>query len=215
MIAQSSENVMIILLVIILVIALAVVIYNHYSISDEEIVIDSKQEYQKVESAELDQLKQDEPKENNSKESKESKADKKIYVHIAGEVKEPGVYKANSDDRLYKLVEKAGGITKQADLNQINLVDSLEDGARVLIPSVNERNEELEASDDNLDDGKINLNQASKEELITINGIGEVTAERIIKYRQENNGFKSKDELRQVSGIGEQTYQRIEEELSH
>ncbi len=212
MITRGSENMMIILLVIVLVIALAIVVYNYYSISDEEVVIDSRQEDENRESTEADNLEQDDSAKENSKEHKEKE---KIYVHIAGEVKEPGVYKANSDDRLYKLIEKAGGISKQADLNQINLVDSLEDGARIIIPSVKKRSEKSESSTENLEDNKININQASKEELTTISGIGEVMAERIINYRQENNGFESTDELRQVSGIGEQTYQKIEEKLSH
>ena len=214
MIVRGNENMLVVLLVIILVITLAIIVYNHYNINDEKIVIDSASKKEANSKATKDEEFEEQDYYERNLEQAESK--EKIYVHIAGEVKEPGVYKTNSNDRLYNLVEKAGGITKQADLNQINLVDSLEDGARVIIPSVKQANEETQSStNNNSDSGKINLNQASKEELITISGIGEVTAERIISYRQENNGFAAKDELKQVSGIGEQTYQKIERQLSH
>jgi len=125
---------------------------------------------------------------------------KTIIVQILGEVKSPGVYEMNEGDRVNDLVIVAGGLTNKASPN-VNLVQKLEDGMVIVIAS-NEEN-----------DGKISINKASLEELMTLKGIGESKAKSIIAYRQENGGFKNLEELMNVKGITANIYEEIKDSI--
>ncbi len=132
--------------------------------------------------------------------------ERKIYVHIAGQVQTPGVYQISPQDRLFHLVELAGGATEKADLDAINLASLLEDGQRVYIPEIGEIVEK--------GDGRININTASQAELESLPGIGPALAQRIIDYRARYGSFRTVEELTKVSGIGEKTLENLREYIS-
>jgi len=123
-------------------------------------------------------------------------------VHICGAVNDPGIYEFYEDQRLYELIEKAGGFDEEADTDAVNLAMGIEDAQQIRIPYIGE---ELVLSDDKL----IDLNKANADELCTIPGIGESRAKAIIEYREQNGGFKNTEELMNVSGIKEATFNKI------
>lgn len=121
---------------------------------------------------------------------------KKIICEIKGEVVRPGVYTLNKGDRLSDLIEAAGGFTVYADTSSVSIVSVLEDSRCYVISR-------KIISNNNDDDNLININTASKEELMTLNGIGEAKAQAIIDYRNKNGKFNSIEDLLNVSGISE------------
>lgn len=144
-----------------------------------------------------------------------------IVVHITGAIKQEGVYKLEENSRVTDIVELAGGLREDADMSKINLALILEDGMKINIPSVNENLEESEdkvventidinKSENNITK-KININTASKEELDTLPGIGEATAQKIIEYRNKNGKFSNIEEIKEVSGIGDSKFEKIKD----
>ncbi|MBP3597064.1 MAG: helix-hairpin-helix domain-containing protein [Clostridia bacterium] len=143
----------------------------------------------------------------------------KIKVHITGEVRSSGVYELDEGARISDIIEKAGGITTDADLSKVNLAYQISDGQKIIIPSINQEvdgNYIIENSGENVvqeekkgKDLKININTATISELITLPGIGNSTAEKIINYRNENGKFKSIEDIKNVSGIGESKYKQL------
>lgn len=137
--------------------------------------------------------------------------DNKIAVYITGEVVNPGVYYIDGNLRLDDLVKECGGLTSQADLSEINLAEKLNDSDKIDIPkiAIEEENEEdnIENNDDN---DLININKASKDELKTLNGIGDTLADNIIEYRK-NNKFNTIEDILEVNGIGESKFENIKE----
>lgn len=174
------------------------------------------QEKAKESGLELVDEKQVESEEQNSEESPEgeiqetSEGEHYQYVHVCGQVKEPGVYKLPQNSRIFEAVEAAGGTTKNADDSALNLAEVLEDGQQVYIPSKEEMKQEKD-NQTQTSEGKIDINHASKEELMTLNGIGEARAEAILQYRQEHGDFQSIEELMNVSGIKEGMFQKIKD----
>jgi len=142
-------------------------------------------------------------------EGKESAAQTEIIVHVDGAVAVPGVYHLPADSRLADAVEKAGGLTETADTKALNLASKIHDTQKIYIYAVDELQEEgyVERAVGHwtLDD----LNRARTEELTRISGVGEVMAEKIVQYREENGPFQSLGELRSVKGIGEKTLDTI------
>lgn len=116
------------------------------------------------------------------------------YVHVAGAVRRPGLYRLALDARVAAAVRRAGGPTDEADLNLINLAARLTDGQQVVVPS---------ASGGAGPDAPISLGSATAEQLDELDGIGPTLAERIVEQRQANGGFASLDQLGDVDGIGE------------
>ncbi len=150
----------------------------------------------------------------------------KIYIHITGEVKKPGVVQLNLGDRIIDAIEKAGGETKQADLSQVNLAYKVEDGQKIYIPNKNEKISEYIWSgngdnngDSNLnnkeqkEENKVNINTASQSELDGLPGIGPALAQRIIDFREENGEFKSIEDIQNVKGIGNSKFEDIKEDI--
>lgn len=157
--------------------------------------------------------KNDEQVENIIGEKEDNKEVKKIKkVHISGEVNKAGVYEIEDDDRLDDLVKKAGGLTENADLNSINLSMILEDEMRIIIPNINDADKNIDPMPlmDSTDDEKININTASKEELMTLPNIGEKRADSILEYR-ENNKFKKIEDIKNVSGIGDKFFEQMKD----
>ena len=149
-----------------------------------------------------------------------------IYVYVSGCVKKPGVYQLSAGSRIYQAVEAAGGMTKKADAKECNLAEVLQDGEQIHIPSKSETEEQTkdkaEDTDDSITAGeksgktkstKININTASKEELMTLTGIGEVKAQAIIAYRQSQGAFSQIRDLMKVEGIKEGSYTKIQDDI--
>ena len=146
----------------------------------------------------------------------------KLCVFVCGEVAVPGVYELASDSRIYQAVEAAGGLTEAAAGDYVNQAELVADGQRIYIPSADEvQTGSLEMLDSggngaegqSASDGRVNLNTAGKEELMTLTGIGEKKAEAIIQYRDVSGGFGSIEELMQVEGIKEGTFEKIKEDI--
>lgn len=139
----------------------------------------------------------------------------RIGVHIAGAVCHPGVYFLSPEARVIDLITAAGGVLKKADLNQINLAETLIDGQKVFIPlqQISIANNQITSSSKNsqVSSEKISINRGSKADLMNLPGIGPSKAEAIIEYRKENGFFRKLAELTEVSGIGEKTYQHLKD----
>ena len=131
-----------------------------------------------------------------------------IYVDISGCVKEPGVYEVQEGTRVFQLIEEAGGLTENADIEGINRAEPLIDGQKIVIYA-RSGDEAESAGSGERSDGRININTADSELLQEIPGVGPVTAEKIIQYREENGRFAAPEEIKNVSGIGEKTYEKL------
>lgn len=145
-----------------------------------------------------------------------------IFLHITGEVNNPGVIKIEENSRLVDAVEKAGGLTNLADTNKINLAYILSDGLKIYIPSIYDKQEEDYISEeigenvllDNLNTkNKVNINTATQTELETLTGVGPSTALKIINYRKANGKFKNIEGIKNVPGIGEEKYKKLKDEI--
>ena len=135
-----------------------------------------------------------------------------ITVHITGAINNPGVVVLEEGARIVDALEAAGGETEEADVNRLNLAYVLEDGEKLYIPSKNEEEQEyITQGKDNMSEGqsKININSAQIEELITLPGVGEATANKIIEYRKENGKFQKIEDLKNVPGIGDSKFENI------
>ena len=139
-----------------------------------------------------------------------------MVVNIDGEVIKPGVYTLPKNSRVSDAVEAAGGFTKEASPGSVNLAALLEDGTHIYIPALitsgdPEGNPALSALGLSLEGEMIpliNINQAGLNELVSLPGIGPVTAEKIIKYREENL-FTRIEDIQKVPGIGPATFEQI------
>ena len=107
---------------------------------------------------------------------------------------------------MYEVVQKAGGFTEEAATTYVNQAEIVRDEERIYIPT---QNEALELQV--LDDGKVNLNTATKEELMTIPGVGESKADSIVQYREEIGKFQTIEDIMNVSGIKEGLFQKIKD----
>lgn len=143
------------------------------------------------------------------------------YVHICGEVKQPGVYEMEPGQRIYQVVERAGGYTPEAAGDYLNLAETVSDGMKLAVPN------RQALAEDNADlygtgmtgtqepaSGKINLNTASKEMLMQLRGIGEARALDIIRYREEHGGFRSIEEIMNISGIKNAAFEKIKDDIT-
>ncbi|NKC60886.1 hypothetical protein HED34_13080 [Vagococcus fluvialis] len=146
----------------------------------------------------------------------------KMYVDIKGAVKLPGMYEVTSDMRVLNVIDMAGGLKETADDSQVNFSQRIEDQMVIYIPVEGEELSETAIAGTNSntaniskdEDGKVNLNQATKEELMTLSGVGEKKAEKIIEYREENGSFKTIEDLKNVNGFGEKSFESLEKYIS-
>ena len=160
----------------------------------------------------------------------------KIKVDIKGAVKKAGVYELDEGSRVSDIIKLAGGLKSNASTKYLNLSKKLEDEMVIKVYTENQiKNmnitykvqEECKCPTEDITicagsnvitngtgsigTNKVSINKASKEELMTLSGVGESKAEAIIEYRNKNNGFKSLEELMNVSGIGEAAYNKIKD----
>lgn len=138
-----------------------------------------------------------------------------IYVHVCGEVRAPGVYELPQGSRVYEAIEAAGGMAEEASPAYLNQAEKLEDGQQIYVPSAQEAESAAAGMQvgPEEDDGKIDLNTASKEELMTLSGIGEVKAEAVIRYREEKGGFTSVEELKEIEGIKDGVFNKVKDQI--
>ena len=172
----------------------------------------------------------DENKNNDKKEKiedeKENISNKEITVYVSGEVNKSGVVTLKEGDRLAVAVEKLGGTTKKADLNNINLAIRVKDEEHYIIPKIGDakqedlkdvnntkdiENAEIKNENTAKDSSKININTATLEELDKLPGVGEATANKIISHREENGQFKTIEDIKNVNGIGDKKFENMKE----
>ena len=155
-----------------------------------------------------------------SKDEKEDKNQKEevveqdlITVDVKGAVKSPGIYDLPVGSRINDAVQKAGGLTDNADSKSINLAQRISDEALVYVPTKEEATSQEAHSNayNTKENKKVNLNKASLEELKQVKGLGAKRAQDIIDHRESNGKFKSVDELKKVSGIGAKTIEKLKE----
>jgi competence protein ComEA len=140
--------------------------------------------------------------------------EERLVVDLKGAIVQPGVYELEGGARVHELLKMAGGLTSEADELAINLAAPLEDGMVIYIPKKGEVTDYSQTSHQEQDDGKVNINVASSEELQTLTGIGPSKAEAIIAYRDENGSFKELEGLLEVSGIGQKSFEKLKDEIT-
>ncbi|KHE71686.1 helix-hairpin-helix domain-containing protein [Halobacillus sp. BBL2006] len=140
-----------------------------------------------------------------------------IKVDVKGEVKNPGVYSVENNLRVDDVIQLAGGMTENADPTSVNLAQKLIDEMVVHVYA-SELNDLGAISEDGSapaqkKNNQVILNQATVEEVQSLNGIGPSKAEAIIQYREENGPFRSAEDLLNVSGIGEKTLENMIDDI--
>lgn len=131
-----------------------------------------------------------------------------IFVHVAGEVKKPGLYALSVGSRVEDAIELAGGMTKSAFEQSVNLARMVSDGEQIVVldksrVSTGAANAEF-----------ISLNSATMEQLESLPGVGPAMAARIIEYRESIGSFSDLTQLKDVSGIGDKLYAKISQSLT-
>lgn len=151
-----------------------------------------------------------------------------IYIHICGEVKNPGVYRMERDSRVYQAVEAAGGFLAGANEGYVNQSRGLEDGMKIWIPSLLEKPETMEnmSGDDTAglqaaqgnpaqqEGGLVNLNTATVEQLCTLPGIGESRARLIVEYREKTGRFNKIEDIMKIEGIKEGSFAKLKDRIT-
>ena len=154
-------------------------------------------------------------KEVNKEEKEESPEQDLITVDVKGAVKSPGIYDLPVGSRVHDAVQKAGGLTEEADSKSLNLAQKISDEALVYVPTKGEEATSQQAASGTTPSAskekKVNLNRASLEELKQVKGLGGKRAQDIIDHREANGKFKSVDELKKVSGIGAKTIEKLKD----
>ena len=150
------------------------------------------------------------------KEEKDESAEQDlITVDVKGAVKSPGIYDLPVGSRVHDAVQKAGGLTEEADSKSLNLAQKISDEALVYVPTKGEEAASQQTASGTTPstskEKKINLNKASLEELKQVKGLGGKRAQDIIDHREANGKFKSVDELKKVSGIGAKTIEKLKD----
>lgn len=164
-----------------------------------------------------------------------------LFVHICGEVMEPGVYELPAGSRIFEAVEAAGGFTEAASTSYVNLAQELSDGWKVEIPVLGESVENM-ASEQKMagsegvavgeaagitadgisatgaagsmaENGLVDINTATKQELCTLPGVGESRAESIISYREKNGGFTKIEDIMKVEGIKDGMFSKMKDKI--
>lgn len=148
------------------------------------------------------------------------------YVHICGAVKNPGVYCMVQGNRIFEVIEAAGGFTEDACVDYVNQANVVSDGMKLWIPSLSEAEEmgwkhpNLEETavgsadlGENAEDAgdMININTATSERLCSLSGIGTAKARAIIAYREAHGGFARKEDIMKVEGIKQSGYEKIKD----
>lgn len=139
--------------------------------------------------------------------------EKLLYVYVCGAVRTPGVFSFKEGARVWEAIEAAGGFLEDARTDYWNQAMVLNDGEMIYVPRIDEDVEdpEVKASSQDSEDGRININTASKEQLMGLPGIGESKALQILSYREEHGEFSSTEDIMNVPGIKEAMYSKIKD----
>lgn len=142
-----------------------------------------------------------------------------LYVHVAGAVRRPGLYRVPEGSRVAAALEVAGGPSRRAEVAAVNLAAPVEDGQQVIVPR---RGAGVPAGPAAASGGgetagaagaPISLATATVEQLDALDGIGPTLAERILAFRDRKGGFRSLEQLREVDGIGEKRFEALKESV--
>jgi len=133
-----------------------------------------------------------------------------FYVHIAGAVNRPGLYRLPPGSRVDDAIRAAGGPTAEADLNALNLATKVKDGDKVLVPKRGQAAGEGSGAAPGQSQ-TVNLNTATADQLDALPGIGPALAQRIVAYRERHGGFRTVDELQKVPGIGPSKFAQLKD----
>ena len=152
----------------------------------------------------------------------ETSAQSSLYVHVTGCVVNPGLYELPSGSRVSDAISAAGGFNEEANDSSINLARELTDGEQVVVGSLTDTQAGVPTTSGDSPSGsstgvvseKVNINIASADELMTLDGVGEATAEKIIAYREEQGPFASIEEIKEVSGIGDKKYESMKDSIT-
>jgi competence protein ComEA len=134
--------------------------------------------------------------------SAEPKTATPLYVDVVGAVRRPGLYRLRTGSRVADALGRAGGATRKADLDVVNLAALVADGEQVVVPRRGAAGSAAAAGPPAAAAGPVHLNSATIEQLDALPGVGPVTAQKILDYRTQHGGFGSVDELDAVPGIG-------------
>lgn len=204
--------------------------------SDEEVMEIISEEADKEENAD-DSIEEvsDALADNTEKtENIETNDSQSFVVYVSGYVNNPGVYELSAGSRVIDAIDAAGGYSKKAYDNYLNLASLIADGQMIYVPSEEEiESGSFERGVASGADGSgaggvtggngggnssgsgalVNINQASKEELMTLPGIGESKADKIIAYREENGRFSTPEGIMEISGIKDGLYNKIKDKI--
>lgn len=213
------------ILILSIIFLVAGYIINHNKEEEyKEVFLDEQQYFQGQNSKGNGENENTENKSSNNKDSEnqENINGSKIVVDIKGAVKAPKEYELEAGSRVRDLIEIAGGLTPEADEEKIYFSKILEDEQCIKIYKIGEEvlDSEIEAEGQQekgtgaVDSkGKININKATVDELMTIPGVGQVKAQSIVDYRNENGKFNSIDELTNITGIGVKTLEKLRDKV--
>lgn len=153
--------------------------------------------------------------------SAEENKKNQIVVEIKGAIKNPNVYWIDEDSIVEDLINKAGGLNEDANINSINRAEKLKNHQLIVIPDNNNNNNEndnvnvniLGSNNNKLSSNLIDINTADEKELDSLPGVGPSKAKDIISYREKNGGFKSIEDIKNVKGIGESSFEKIKDKI--
>lgn len=173
--------------------------------------------------------------ENTDKEAGSLENSRPLVVYVCGEVKNEGVYTLEDGSRIIDAIMEAGGYTVDASETYLNLAAGLSDSQMIYVPSKEEvksgtisdapqmmsgtvggteiSTAGVPADGSGSGNGMVNINSATKEQLMTLPGIGESKADKIIAYRESNGGFSSTEEIMQISGIKDGLYNKVKDKI--
>lgn len=139
------------------------------------------------------------------------------YVHVCGQVLYPGVYRLEEGQRIYEAIELAGGFTESASRTWLNLAEPVADGMKVEVPDEEQAQQWQQVSGagkNPASGGKVNINTAPREELMTLKGIGEARAEDIVRFREKQGYFQTIEDIMKVPGIKDAAFEKIKDEIT-
>ena len=125
-----------------------------------------------------------------------------LFVHVVGAVRRPGLYRLTDGSRVADALRRAGGTTRKAQLDLVNLAARLADGEQVVVPRRGSNAAAVGSEAPADQSGPLHLNTATLEQLDSLPGVGPVTAQKILDWRQAHGAFGSVDELDAIPGIG-------------
>ncbi|MBT1280420.1 helix-hairpin-helix domain-containing protein [Thermoanaerobacter sp. CM-CNRG TB177] len=195
--SKKQQYAIIVILCLILSVS-GYVIYQNFKLKNEFVINESN------ESIAIETIAE---KEENKEEPLE------IKVYVTGLVKNPGVYTMKEGERVMDAINKAGGPLEEADLSNINLAQRVKDEQMIIVPKKGEIYNTSSAKTLQKSE-KININTATKEELETLPGIGPVTAERIIEFRENKGFFKKIEDIMNVPRIGPKMFEQIKDKIT-